>query len=126
MEPKAVVSSFFERWSSGEIESAFALVRDDAKWWVPGNLPFSGWKSKSEYLQVVASIRRGFPDGLRLELQSMIAEGGTVAAEVKGEGEHVNGKKYANKYHFLITVENGQMTEIKEYMDTLHLFQLIR
>ena len=123
---KQVVSNFFELFSSGEIDQAFALVSDDVSWWVAGDLPFSGTKTKAEYLQVVGSIQKGFPDGLELRVTSMIAEGEKVAAEVESHGEHANGRTYANKYHFLITVRDGQFVEVKEYLDTLHLFQLIQ
>jgi len=126
MENKEIVSRFFEEFSKGHIESAFSLVSDDVQWWVAGTLPFSGTKSKQEYMQVVGAIKNGFPDGLKLEVQSMIGEGSQVAAEVESDGNHANGKKYNNQYHFLITIENGQMVEVKEYMDTLHLYQLIQ
>ena len=123
---KHVVTDFFEYFSRGEIDSAFALVRDDVSWWVAGDLPFSGTKTKGEYMQVVGNIQRGFPGGLQLEPTSMIAENDRVAVEVESHGEHVNGRSYANHYHFLITLEDGRMKEVKEYMDTLHLFRLIR
>ena len=123
---KQVVSNFFELFSNGEIDQAFALVSDDVSWWVAGDLPFSGTKTKTEYLQVVGSIQKGFPGGLELRVTSMIAEGEKVAAEVESHGEHANGRTYANKYHFLITVRDGQFVEVKEYLDTLHLFQLIQ
>ncbi len=123
---KRIVAEFFEKFSNGDIDPAFALVSDDVDWWVPGDLPFSGTKTKAEYLQIVGSIQRGFPAGLRLEATSMIAEGNQVAVEVESYGEHANGKTYNNRYHFLITIESGKITEVKEYMDTLHLFQLIQ
>jgi len=55
----------------------------------------------------------------------MLEQGNQAAAEVESERTHVNGKTYANKYHFLITIEDGRMTQVKEYMDTLHLAQLL-
>lgn len=123
---KAIVSEFFKNFSAGNIDEAFSLVSDDASWWVPGDLPFSGTKTKAQYLQVVGAIKKGFPKGLKLNVVSMIAEGNTVAAEVESDGEHYSGKKYENKYHFLIKIENGKIIEVKEYMDTLHLYQLIQ
>jgi ketosteroid isomerase-like protein len=126
MDDKQLVTRFFEQFSSGNIDAAFALVSDDASWWVPGDLPFSGTKTKAEYLQIVSSIQKGFPNGLKLDATAMIAEGGKFAVEVSSYGEHVSGKIYTNKYHFLITVKDGKLTEVKEYMDTLHLFQLIQ
>jgi len=124
-ENKELVSTFFRHFSAGEVDQAFAVVADDVRWWVPGDLPFSGTKNKAQYMQVVGSIQRGFPDGLSLDATAMIAEGNQVAVEVASNGNHANGKTYTNEYHFLITIEDGKMVEVKEYMDTLHLFQLI-
>jgi uncharacterized protein len=121
-----VVSAFFENITAGRIDEAFALVRDDVKWWVPGTLPFSGTKTKSEYLKIVDMIRSGFPTGFSLSVKATTAEGARVAAEVESQGNHVNGRAYNNKYHFLMVLEGGKIIEVKEYMDTLHLFQLIQ
>ena len=125
-ENKRIVAEFFEKFSNGEIDPAFALVSDDVEWWVPGDLPFSGTKTKSEYLQVVGSIQQGGPAGLQLISTSMIAEVNQVSVEVESYGEHANGRTYNNQYHFLITIESGKIIEVKEYMDTLQLFQLIQ
>ena len=126
MTNKQLVSQFFDYFSRGEIEPAFALVSDDVSWWVPGDLPFSGTKTKAEYMQVVGAIQSGFPDGLKLDATAMIAEGDKVAVEVSSYGQHVNGRTYENKYHFLMTIAGGEIVEVKEYMDTLHLHQLIQ
>lgn len=123
--PKAVVQSFFDNISAGKIPEAFELVSDNVVWWIPDELPFSGTKNKNEYLGIVNRIQSGFPTGFKLVVKSMIAEGSTVAAEVESEGTHVNGKKYANKYHFWVVVENGKFTHVKEYMNTAHLLKLL-
>lgn len=126
MENKELVTRFFKLFSAGDIDTAFALVADDVSWWVPGDLPFSGTKTKQEYLQVVGGIQQGFPDGLQLKVTSLMSEGSKVAAEVESYGVHANGKTYTNKYHFLITIVGGKLVSVKEYMDTLHLYQLIQ
>jgi ketosteroid isomerase-like protein len=43
-ENKALVETFFERITRGDIDAAFAVVNDDVEWWVPGTLPLSGTK----------------------------------------------------------------------------------
>ena len=122
---KQLVRDFFDAFSRGDFETAFARVSDSASWWVPGTLPFSGTKTKEQYLQVVGAIARGFPQGLRLSVTGLTAEGDKVAAEVESLGQHVNGKTYNNHYHFLFTIQGGVVQRVKEYMDTLHLYQLI-
>lgn len=126
MSNKEIVKSFFEKVSNGRIAEAFELVDAHVNWWIPGTLPFSGNKTKEQYMQVVNAIGKGFPTGFSLSVISSIAEGNKVAAEVESVGNHVNGRHYNNKYHFLFEIENGKIVSVKEYMDTLHLFQLIQ
>ncbi|MCX6116360.1 MAG: ester cyclase [Proteobacteria bacterium] len=125
MTNEAIVRTFFENTTAGKIAVAFAVVDDKVEWWVPGNLPFSGTKTKTEYLGIVNQITKGFPSGFKLLVKSMISEGNKLAVEVESQGNHVNGRHYNNKYHFLIHVKEGKMISVKEYMDTLHLYQLI-
>ncbi len=125
LQPKEIVDQFFSNVSNGRIEDAFKLVSDDVIWWVPEELPFSGLKDKRAYMNIVQNIQRGFPDGFKLTVKSMIAEGDTVAAEVESDGLHTNGKRYQNKYHFLIKIKNGVFIHVKEYMNTLHLARLL-
>jgi len=56
---KELVSRFFRLFNSGDVDAAFVLVSDDVSWWVPGDLPFSGTKTKVEYLGIVAGIQGG-------------------------------------------------------------------
>jgi len=97
------------------------LPDDQIPFPVPGTLPFSGTKTKAEYLQVVRRIEDGFPDGLTFTVGDCTQQGDRV----ESEGKHVNGKTYANKYHFLFVVQGGKIVSVKEYMDTLHLHDLI-
>lgn len=122
---KALVSQFFEAMSRNAVAEAFALVSEFVSWWVPGTLPFSGTKSKSQYLQIVGAIQRGFPNGVTFRVGGLVAEGEYVAAEVESLGQHVSGKTYNNRYHFLVRVKDEQFVEVKEYMDTLHLHHLV-
>ncbi len=122
---KQIVESFFSRITAGKANEAFELVADEVAWWIPEGLPFSGTKNKKEYFAIVNRIQAGFPTGFKLEVKDMTAEGDKVAAEVESEGIHVNGKRYNNKYHFLIVVKDQKFVRVKEYMNTLHLAQLL-
>lgn len=123
---KKIVEAFFSHFNQGQIEAAFNLVSENVSWWVPGTLPFSGTKTKAQYLGIVKRIQEGFPEGFKLNVKSMIGEGNKVAAEVESLGKHHNGMTYNNKYHFLITLgADGKMVEVKEYMDTQHLAGII-
>lgn len=119
------VEKFFADMTKGDVAAAFAAVADDVAWWVPGTLPFSGTKTKREYMAIVDRIKAGFPSGLAFRVHGVTASGERVAAEVESLGHHVNGKTYNNRYHFLFVVRDGAIVSVKEYMDTLHLKELI-
>jgi len=125
IDTKKTITTFFEHLTAGRFDEAFAKVDDNVAWWVPGNLPFSGTKNKAQYMGIVKRIQSAFPQGLRLEVKDMIAEGPFVAAEVESHGKHSNGKIYNNHYHFLFTFKGDTIVAVKEYMDTQHLHDLI-
>ena len=50
----------------------------------------------------------------------MIAEGERVAVEATGFVELTDGRTYSPQYHFLVTVRDGKVFEVREYMDTQH------
>jgi ketosteroid isomerase-like protein len=50
----------------------------------------------------------------------MTAEGDRVAVEAKSFATMEDGRVYANSYHFLLTVRDGKVTTVREYMDTIH------
>ena len=120
-----IVEQFFANMTQGNVDEAFAVVSADVKWWVPGTLPFSGTKSKEQYLAIVGRIQAGFPRGVSFTIRGTTQESDRVAVEVESLGVHVNGKTYNNRYHFLFTIRDGKIVEAKEYMDTLHLKDLI-
>ena len=60
------------------------------------------------------------PAGLAHDSQggTSTAEGERLAIEAESEGITVTGKRYEQKYHFLMRVRDGKIVEFKEYMDT--------
>jgi uncharacterized protein len=45
-----------------------------------------------------------------------------VALEVESDGELLNGRRYNQQYHFLLTVREGKISAVREYLDTQHVF----
>ena len=119
-ENKEVVVEFLRRFSAGQFESAFDLLADDATWWVAGNFPLSGTRSKTDMAELVKGIVENMPSGLTLTPKVMTAEEERVAVEVESYGKHKNGRIYNNKYHFLFTVKDKKIHIVREYLDTMH------
>jgi hypothetical protein len=61
-------------------------------------------------------------NGLRMTPTGMVAEGDRVAVEAESYGELANGRVYDQRYHFLMTIRDGRIAEVREYLDTQHVF----
>ena len=58
------------------------------------------------------------PEGLKFTILGLTAEADRVAIEAESDGMHVSGQRYQNQYHFLMRIRDGRIVELKEYMDT--------
>ena len=122
-ENKKLVLGFFEDMSSGNVDAFLGAMADNATWWVAGNpkdFPLAGTKTKAEFTQLLGGIGQAMPKGLKITPKGVTAEGNRVAVEAESYGEHANGKIYNNLYHFLVECENGKITAVREYLDTIH------
>lgn len=117
---KALARTFFEALSTADAATLDRLYAPDFELWTAGSLPFSGRKTREQSLANAPMVLGMFPDGLAFEISAMTAEGERVAIEAVSKGTHASGKAYANDYHFLMRVRDGQIIEFKEYMDTEH------
>ena len=66
--------------------------------------------------------KRDVPDFLcgkiSFEILNMTAEEDRVCVEATSSGDHVSGKHYSNRYHFLFELRDGKVASLREYMDT--------
>jgi uncharacterized protein len=53
------------------------------------------------------------------------AEGDRVAVEAESHAKMKSGKLYQNKYHFLLTIRDGKIQGVKEYLDTAHADEVL-
>ncbi|MDT0507915.1 nuclear transport factor 2 family protein [Novosphingobium sp. MMS21-SN21R] len=121
-ENKAVVARFFEIFSSGDVPALLNAMADDGGWWVSGKLEgMSGRYDKASFGPLVEGAKAIYKSGsLTITPVSMIAEGDKVAVEATGFAELTDGRTYEPQYHFLVSVRDGKVCEVREYMDTQH------
>jgi uncharacterized protein len=119
---KKLAAEFFGRLSTNDLTGAFAMIGEDAVWWVSGGdlFPFFGTKTKAEFVKITSGILSVFPKGLTLAPNGLVVEGDAVAVEIEGHGITTKGRTYDNIYHFLLKFKNGKIVAAKEYMDTLY------
>jgi ketosteroid isomerase-like protein len=119
-ENKKIVLGLFENMSSGNGAAVMNALADSATWWVAGNFPLSGTKTKAQFGELVGQLGSNIDGALRLTPSGVTAEGDRVAVEAESHAKMKNGKTYQNKYHFLFVVRDGKIQQVKEYLDTMH------
>src|SRR5215472_11687352 len=122
---KNLAREFFDRFNANDIAGALDTMTDDATWWIAGNpeqLPASGLYSKERIASLFYNMAGQLSNGLKMTVKSLIAEGDKVALEVESYGELRNGRIYNQEYHFLMTIRDGKISAVREYLDTQHVF----
>ena len=100
-------------------------MTDDATWWIAGKpalLSAAGVHSKEQIARLFYNMVGQLPNGLKMTVKSLIAEGDKVALEIESYGELQNGRIYNQEYHILITIRDGKVSAVREYLDTQHVF----
>jgi uncharacterized protein len=127
-ENEKVALTFLENLSAGKIDAALELIADDVDWWLagkPGQFALAGRKNKAQFAEMLSLIEKGMPNGIRLTITGVTAEGDRVAVEMNADGVSATGKEYHNQYHDLLEVRDGQIHAGREYLDTAHAQDVI-
>lgn len=95
-------------------------LAEDAVWIQTGQCSWSGKFTGKEAITngLFARLRALLTDRPRTLAFNFIAEGDTVVVEAKGDNVAKSGERYDNEYCMVWKVENGRITQIKEYCDT--------
>ena len=115
-----VVKDFFAAIGSGDKQRVLALVAEDIEWIVPGeDWPLAGTHRGHAGLADVLKkaseeIETAYP-----KPPEFIAQGDRVlvVGVATGKIKHTN-KTFKDDWVFAITVRNGKLTNIREYVDT--------
>lgn len=102
----------------GDATAIADTYAEDGKLYTMGNTLVSGTYDKAQIREFAGSVLASFPGGLNYTVLNLTAENDRVAVEAIGEGVHVSGKPYKNHYHFLFVWRDGKILQLKEYMDT--------
>lgn len=115
---KQLTLAFFDALQRGDAQAIADTYAQEGRVVTMGNTLISGSRGKDEIRQFAGGVLDAFPAGLNFTVVSMTAEEDRVAVEATSEGLHVSGRPYQNHYHFLLTWKDGQLMQLKEYMDT--------
>ncbi len=110
---KQIVRRFLGAVESGEVETIEALQSPECTWWILG----TGEISRAAYTDAVKGMLLS-AQSRQVKIIGMVAEGDTVAAEVRSE-MHFGERIYANEYHDLFVIRDGQIVHGREYFDNV-------
>ncbi len=125
---KRIAIDFLEHVFGYGVAEAMALLAPQATWWVIGRskrLKVSGEKDRAQIERVLRALGRAMPGGMQISIQFVTAEANRVAVAMEGNGTWVNGRAFRNTYHWLLQFKGGLIANVHEYMDTLHLWEML-
>ena len=113
------VKRFFEAIAGGDKAKLLELASVDLVWIVPGKNwllagIYHGHSGLEDLLRKISEIEITRPSP-----PAFVAQGSKVIVIGAAEGRvKATNKRFADDWVFAITVENGRLTAIKEYIDT--------
>ena len=98
-----------------------ASLADDAKWVVTGQYSWSRtFTGKQSILNDLhGHVRSLLAERTRTIAHRFIADGDYVVVEAKGDNITKEGARYDNDYCLVYRLENGKITEVREYCDSV-------
>lgn len=117
------VKDFFGAIGRGDRESLLALVAEDIEWVIPGeDWPLAGTHRGHAGLADLLSIESETIELSLMEAREFVAQGERVLVVgfAKGKIKATN-KAFEDDWIFAITVRDGELANIREYVDTQDL-----
>ncbi len=122
---KALVLRFFE-CRFHDLETAWTLVAEDARWHMPGDLPMSGTYvgRESIFRDYLEQHATDFKD-IRSTINRVIAEDGCVVVEYHAVGTTVRDRRYDTIYYFVVDVRDGLIQNVYQSLDTQYAQRIV-
>ncbi len=119
-ENKQVVLDFYEAGARGDMDACFELLADNVTWTNIGSTKFSGTYIGKQVIaeDLLGPLFSQLKAGISSQIERLTAEGDSVVAQTSGIAETMDGTPYNNTYCQIIRIRDGQIADVKEYMDT--------
>ena len=117
-----VVKDFFAALGSANRQDLLTLVAEDIEWIIPGEWPLAG--THRGHTGLTAFLQKASEEGETSfpEPPEFVAQGNRVLVVGFSTGRiKTTNKTFGDHFVFAITVRNGKVKNIREYIDTLEL-----
>ena len=123
------VRSLFANLEYGKSDAFFEHVAEDVKWTVMGTHPLAGtYHTKADFLaHTFARLDKLLKEGVVLRVTHLLVDGDgdTAAVELESLSTALNGKPFDNTYCWIARFSNGTIVEVRAYLDSALVQQLI-
>ena len=124
---KEVVRNYFASVASGD-GRALDSMSEDVSWWVPQGSSMGGtYEGKEAVATLMQSGVGAYAEDvpMQIDVRQLVAEDDWVCAQVEISAGTRDGRPYCNQYHFAFRVRAGQIVEVKEYVDTHYVHEML-
>ena len=117
---KQLVESLFDAFAEGDGRPFNHALAEDVTWIVEGSAPWArAYVGKTAVIEELQKpLVANFASLYRCRAEQIIAEADRVVVQARGEVTTRNGEAYNNRYCFVLRLRDGEIVEIREYMDT--------
>ena len=111
---------FLENFNTADPSVFEALITEDFRFEIVSAIPdFPPIAGRANFAATEsATLKRLFPDGLKLRFETVIAEGDFVVATGDADTVAMNGRRYRQRYSFFLRFAGDLIAEGREYNDT--------
>ena len=117
---KQLVETLFDAFADGDGRPFNHALAEDVTWIVEGSAPWArayrGKRAVVEELQ--KPLVANFATPYRCRAEQITAEADKFVVQARGEATTNAGEPYNNHYCFVLRLRDGEIVEIREYMDT--------
>ncbi len=117
---KTIVREAYTAISRGDLKTFLARLDDNVTWTFIGTHRFGRtFRGKHEIVENLCRVLGAHLEGvIALDIERLIAEGDMVVAQMQGRARTPDGRRYDNTYCVVLTVRDGLIRDLREYLDT--------
>ncbi|AKH44050.1 SnoaL-like domain protein [Croceibacterium atlanticum] len=117
---RAALTGAFAALEHGDPSQFLPLFAQDITWRVMGT---SAWSKQASGLanverELIGPLFAKFTGPYRNIPELVLADGDHVVVLARGDAQTRDGRTYANQYCFVFRMAEGQIVEVREFMDT--------